>query len=254
MIGTWSCIVITGASGGIGAALARELAGPGRHLALFGRDPDRLAATADLARAQGATASLHPVDVTCAPAMAQALAELDARHPIDLLIAGAGIAAPGRETADDARAITRTNVDGLLNTVDPVIALMRARGRGQIGVVSSLAGFRALGGPPAYAASKAWARLYAEALRGQLARHGIGVSVICPGFVDTPMVDAATRARVGGLVPAPRAARIIARGLAANAARISFPTGMALRVWWLAAAPVIWTDRHLRARLRKARR
>lgn len=245
-------IVLTGASSGLGAALARDYAAPGTHLTLIGRNPERLAAVAADCRAKGASAAALILDITEAAPTEAALSAADDRHPTDLLIACAGIAAPARETPADARRITDTNVIGLLNTLHPLVPRMAARGRGQIGVVSSLAGFRALGGPAAYAASKAFARVYAEALRGRLAGQGVGVSAICPGFIDTPMIDPRTRA-TQRLVPAARAARLIRRGLAANAARISFPAAMALQVWWLAAAPVVWTDRRLRARWRAAR-
>lgn len=251
---SFESVVITGASSGLGAALARALAAPGMHLALIGRDPDRLAAVTADCRAQGAEVQPIPCDVTDAPALAAALIDWDACHPVDLLIANAGIAVPGRETPEDARRIVDTNVTGLLNTLDPLIPAMAARGRGQVGIVSSLAGFRALGGPPAYAGSKAFARLYGEALRGRLAGRGVGVSVICPGFLDTPMIDPGTRSRIGAQLVAPEhAAPVILRGLAANAGRISLPAGMARQIWWLSAAPLIWTDRHLRARWRKSR-
>ncbi len=247
------CVVITGASSGLGAALARAYAAPGIRLALLGRDTDRLAQMGAQCRDQGAQVDLHAVDVTDAAAMRTVLTTVASHGPVDLVIANAGIAAPGRETPEDERRIVDTNVTGLLNTLQPVVALMSAQGHGQIGIVSSLAGFRALGGPAAYAASKAFARLYGEALRGRLAGRGVGVTVICPGFVDTPMIDAATRQRLTAPpVPADQAARIIRRGLAANAARISFPAGMARQVWWLALAPVRWTDRTIRRRWRVA--
>ncbi len=245
-------IVLTGASSGLGAALARDYAAPGTHLTLIGRNADRLGAVAADCRTRGGTVTTLILDITDAARTEAALSAADDRHPTDLLIACAGIAA-ARETPEDARRITDTNVIGLLNTLQPLVPRMAARGRGQIGVVSSLAGFRALGGPAAYAASKAFARVYAEALRGRLAGQGVGVSAICPGFIDTPMIDPRTRA-TQRLVPAARAARLIRRGLAANAARISFPAAMAVQVWWLATAPLVWTDRRIRARWRAAQR
>jgi NADP-dependent 3-hydroxy acid dehydrogenase YdfG len=245
--------LITGAGSGLGRALAERLAEPGVTLVLTGRDAARLEHCAAACRAGGATVEALVLDVADAAAMQAALTEADCRLRFDLVIANAGIAR-GREDAAFARQTVQTNVLGVLNTVAPLIDEMAARGSGQVGIVSSLSAFRALGGPPGYAASKAWARLYGEALRGRYASRGVGVSVICPGFIDTPMVAEETRARAGPrLVSAPVAAGIILRGLDRNAARISFPRAAALEVWWLASAPVWWTDRHIRKRWRMAR-
>ncbi|MBM3601795.1 MAG: SDR family NAD(P)-dependent oxidoreductase [Alphaproteobacteria bacterium] len=240
-------ILITGASGGIGAALARGYASPGIALALGGRDGDRLARVAADCRAAGAGVDADAIDVTDRHAMAAWIAHADARAALDLVIANAGISAGagGRgESPEQTRRIFATNVDGALNTVLPAIPLMQARGRGQIAIMSSIAGFRGLPGAPAYSASKAVVRIWGEGLRGQLARDGIGVSVICPGYVRTPMT-AANRFPMPFLMDADRAARIIRRGLERNRARIAFPLPMYWAVLLLQALPPGWTDRLL---------
>lgn len=177
--------------------------------------------------------------------MANWIVETDRAHPLDLVIANAGISAgSGGAGESDAqtRAIFATNVDGVLNTVLPAIPLMGARRRGHIAVMSSLAGFRGLPSAPAYSASKATVRVWGEALRGQLAADRIGVSVICPGYVRTPMTSG-NRFPMPLLMDAARAARIIRNGLDRQRARIAFPFPLYCVVQLLQALPPAWTDR-----------
>ena len=245
-------ILITGASSGLGAALAQALAAPDVTLVLVGRNPERLNAVCETCQLKGATAVPLVLDLADQTASLARLTEADATYEFDLAIANAGVAY-GKETPELARTTTATNVLGVLSTIQAVEPGMVARGSGQIGLISSLAAFRTLGGPAAYAASKAWVRLFGEALRGRLAKKGVGVSVICPGFVDTPMVDDRTRAHFGhALMPADRAAAKIVTALAKNHARLSFPAGFSLRTWLLAALPAWWTDRKLRRAASKA--
>ncbi|PWC32494.1 SDR family NAD(P)-dependent oxidoreductase [Azospirillum sp. TSO35-2] len=246
-------IVITGASSGIGAALARLYAAPGVSLALTGRDSARLEAVATDCRATGAGVVTAVVDAADRVAMADWLRSVDARTPVDLLIANAGVSAgtgDGGETEEQARRILAVNLDGVLNSVHPLLPAMRARGRGQIALMASLAGFRGLPGAPAYCASKAAVRVYGEALRGDLAGEGIELSVICPGFVKSRMT-AVNRFPMPFLMETDAAARVIRRGLARNAARIGFPLPMVAAVWLLALLPPAWTDRLLRQAPRK---
>src|SRR5262249_2479549 len=123
----------------------------------------------------------------------------------------------------------------------PLIPRMVARRRGQLALMSSLAGFRGVAGAPAYSASKAWVRVYGEALRLDLAAHGIRVSVICPGFVRSRMT-AVNQFPMPFLMEADRAARITRRALAANRGRLAFPWPMAALVWLLNALPARVTD------------
>lgn len=225
-----SSVLITGASSGLGAGLARVLARHGATLHLSGRNAARLEEVAAGCRARGAEVHATVVDVTDRDAAARWVAASEAIRPLDLVIANAGISAGtsgGGESDDQARAIFAVNVDGVFNTVQPALPFLRARGRGQVGIVSSLAGFRGFPGAPAYCASKAAVRVWGEALRGEMAPFGIGVSVICPGFVETPMT-AVNRFPMPFLMDAERAARIMAHGLERNRGRIAFPWPMHL--------------------------
>lgn len=236
-------ILITGASSGIGAALARLYAAPGTTLALGGRDRARLDAVAGACRAAGAEALAATVDVTEADGCAAWIADAEARAPLDLVIANAGISAGtggAGEGADQTRRVFATNVDGVLNTVLPTVPLMQARGRGQIGIMASLAGFVGFPGAPAYCASKAAVRIWGEALRASLHREGIEVSVICPGYIRTPMTDA-NEFPMPFLMNVERCARIIRSGLARNRGRIAFPLPLAAAVWVIGALPLSLT-------------
>jgi len=237
-------LVITGASSGIGAALALRYAEPGVCLALTGRDAARLAAVAERCRAAGAAVTADVVDATDRDGMAAWLRGVDDRTPVDLLIANAGISAGtggGVESEAQARRILSVNIDGVLNSVYPLLPRMQDRRRGQIALMASQASFRGFPGAPAYCASKAAVRVFGEALRGDLAGEGIGVSVICPGFVKSRITDA-NGFSMPFLMEADAAARVISRGLARNAARVSFPWPVAAAVWLLALLPPGWTD------------
>ena len=220
-------IVITGATGGIGMALARIYAGPGVTLGLTGRDPDRLAAIAEICRNAGATVEILQVDIRERETLHGWLATFDANSPVDLVIANAGVTAGlgggrSRESDRDAERLADINYMGVVNTVSGLVEPMRQRGSGQIALVSSLAGLRALPDMPSYSATKAAVIAYGDSLRGWLSPFGIDVSVICPGFVTSPM-----SARHQGAKPfeisAERAAEIIREGLYRRRALIAFP-------------------------------
>ena len=245
-------ILITGASSGIGAALARRYARPGIHLALGGRDPSRLAAIAAACRQRGAYVTLRKVDVTDRLAMTDWISGVDRETPLDLVIANAGTA--GRHLPDGPeriRAIFAVNLDGVLNTIEPAEAAMVRRGSGHLALMSSVASFYGSPNSAAYCSSKAAVRLLGEGLRQPLARNGIVVSVICPGFVQTPM-NAGVRPRLPLTMSADRAAAIIERGLARGRSRIAFPfvTYMAARL--LAALPPTLASRLTARRPEKA--
>ncbi len=245
-------ILITGASSGIGEALARLYAGNGTSLALTGRDAGRLAAVAASCRSAGATVIEEVVDVTDAAAMAAFVEHAEALAPLDLVIANAGISGGtygGGESAEQVRAIMAVNVDGVLNTVLPALPRLQARRRGQIAIMSSLASFRGFPGAPAYCASKAAVRVWGEALRGDMRAHGVSVSVICPGFVVSRMT-AQNEFPMPFLLPVERAARRIAEGLARDRARIAFPFRLYFGAWVMGVLPPAWTDGWL-ARLPK---
>jgi NADP-dependent 3-hydroxy acid dehydrogenase YdfG len=247
-------ILITGASSGIGAALAKAYAGPGVYLALNGRDPARLGAIGAICRDAGAEVEEGIVDVTDRAAMEAWSTAVDKGHPLDLVIANAGISAgtaAGWEQPEQARAIFAVNLEGAFNTVLPLLPAMGRRGCGQIAVMSSLASFRGFPGAPAYCASKAAVRLWGEALRGDLWDAGIRVTVICPGYVVSPMT-ARNQFYMPLLVPVDRAAGIIKRGLAREQARIAFPWPVYFGAWLLGLLTPALTDPILRHLPKKA--
>ena len=218
-------ILITGGSSGIGEALAMHYAAPGVFLALSGRDTARLEAVAARCREQGAEVAAETVDVTDRPAMEAWMHQVDAKKPLDLVIANAGISM-GRNAsntlADIAEKSFAANVSGVFHTIHPAIDAMTARARGQIAIVASVAGLMGMPGHPVYSASKNAVRAYGEARRGTLAPHGIEVNVICPGFIESRMT-AKNDFPMPFIMTAEKAARIIVSGLARNKARIAFP-------------------------------
>ncbi|MBV9971120.1 MAG: SDR family NAD(P)-dependent oxidoreductase [Xanthobacteraceae bacterium] len=228
-------VVITGASSGIGRALARRYARDGARLGLLGRDRSRLEEACAQCRQAGVDVRTGLLDVRARDDMAAWLDDLDDAWPIDLLIANAGImvGSPGGgvvEAAEDSHRAIEINVIGVLNAVHPILPRMIARGHGQIAVMSSLAGFIPLADAPSYCASKAAVLSYGLGLRGAVEDKGIRVSVVCPGYVDTPMIAQET-----GWQPfkmsAEAAADETVRGLAANRAVIAFPSFLATVSW-----------------------
>lgn len=232
-------VLITGASSGIGEALAIAYAAPGTTLSLIGRNADRLLEVTRRCQAAGARAESTVCDVTNEEALTAWMKARDEAEPLDLVVANAGISVGTggfSENADQARRIMDVNVIGVMNTVLPAIDLMRPRRHGHIVIISSLAAFRGLAGAPAYGASKAAVRVWGEGLRPLLARDNIGVSVVCPGFVVS-RITAVNRFHMPLLMQADKAANIIRRGIAANRGRIAFPWPIAAGVWLMAALP-----------------
>lgn len=246
------CIVITGASSGLGGGLARSYAAPGRVLGLIGRDAGRLAAIGEACRGDGATVHLAALDVGDAQAVAVWLRDFITAAPVDLLIANAGISSGTRpdgrpEGAATALAVVRTNLLGVMHTVEPLLPAMLARGRGQIAVVASVAAYRGLPDSPAYCASKAGVRAYGESLRAALEPRGIRVSVIVPGFFASPMSDRFIGDKLF-LMTGEHAVARVRGGLDRQARRIVFPRRLA---WLLRVAdllPVRLGDRIIRSR------
>jgi short-subunit dehydrogenase len=181
-------------------------------------------------------------------AAADWVAAADARMPLDLVIANAGISGGtygGPESAERTRAIFAVNLDGVLNVALPIIPRMIGRGRGQIAIISSLAGYRGFPGAPAYSGSKAAVKAWGEALRADLAPRGVKVNVVMPGFIKTPMTDANGFA-MPFLMSAEKAAGIIQSGLAADRARIAFPFPTAFLAWAMSALSPLVADPILR--------
>jgi short-subunit dehydrogenase len=242
-------ILITGASSGIGRALALEYARPGVSLALIGRNKDRLAAAAASARGRGAEVEIGLLDVRDQARLALWIVERNARRPFDLAVANAGITtglAPSaiREDPQAVRAVLGANLIGVLNTVEPLIAPMCARGRGQLAFVGSMAGLRGLPYAPAYSAAKAAVHAYAESLRGRLEPRGVRVSLIIAGFVKTPLNEGIEAVKPFEVTDA-QAAKIIRRGLDRGKAVIAFPWQLYMAARLARFMPVRMVDKIL---------
>jgi len=242
-------IVITGASNGIGKALARDYAAPGIALALTGRDQDRLGAVAEECRARGAEVVASPIDVTDRAALAAWLTAFDDAHPVDLVLANAGVSIDQtRSSLDDFSFIRKTmdiNFGGVLNTVEPLIERLVARKHGQIGLVSSLASYIGLPYSASYNASKAAVRVWGESIRFVLKPDNVGVSVVLPGFVVSALAGDDPPFPRPFLMSAERASGIIRKGLALNKARVAFPLGTTAMMWFGNAIPAAWAQRLL---------
>jgi len=222
-------VFITGASSGIGAALAAHYAAAGSALGLVGRRADALSA---LAGRLGAPAATYAADVADPAAMRAAAADFIARHGVpDIVIANAGVSSGTLGSAPEdlpvLERILRTNVVGLAATLAPFVAPMRKRGGGILAGIASVAGFRGLPGAGAYSASKAAAIAWLESLRVELAGSGVAVVTVCPGYIDTPMTRV-NRYRMPFLLDADEAARRIARAIEARRAFVVVPWQMAL--------------------------
>lgn len=220
-------ILITGASSGIGRALATSYAQRGTTLILIGRDAQRLAESAAECRALGATVEAAAIDVRNIETLRAFILSMDDRHSIDLVIANAGVSAvlsQGEiiESPETTTSIFEINVFGVVNVVQAIAPRMCARGKGQIALMGSMAALRGLPYAPAYCATKSAVHLYAESLRPSLGKHGVSVALIIPGFVHTPF-----NARLSSPKPlafsAGRAAAIIRRGLQEGKREIVFP-------------------------------
>ncbi len=227
--------LITGASTGIGLALARELARRGWRVALAARRTDLLDEAVAQLTAAGHTAMAVTCDVANAEAVRAAVAQVEAAWgPIDMAVANAGLGDPKPVTEmrlADAEYILRVNFLGMLHLFDAVRPSMLARKSGQFVGVASLAGLRGLPMSAIYSASKAAMQAFLEAARVELKPHGITVTTVNPGFVKTPLTDRNTVSKPF-MISAERAAVIVADGLLRGAREVNFPepTATAMRL------------------------
>jgi short-subunit dehydrogenase len=232
-------IWVTGASSGIGAALARELADRGASVAISARNADRLREVA------GGRMHVEPLDVTDrAATVAAGAAVRKALGGLDAAVLNAGTWSRFRPEHWDSEAFAdqlQTNLMGTVHALEAVVPTMIAEGRGRIVGTASVAGYRGLPGAEAYGATKAALLNLLEALRGSLGPHGIVVQSVAPGFVRTPMTDRNTFP-MPFMVSPEEAARAIADGMAKDKAEIVFPLPMMLVMKLARLVPVrAWT-------------
>lgn len=237
-------VFITGASTGIGAALARHYAGPESEIGLIARRRDLLEQLA--ASLPGRTA-LYAADITDTAALAAAAQDFLARFGApDLVIANAGVSVGTRgdelQDVDKLRRVLDVNVAGLAATLAAFAPAMRAAGSGTLCGIASVAGLRGIPGAGAYSASKAAAISWLESLRTELAGSGVAVVTICPGYIDTPMTKV-NKYRMPFLISADDAAGRFARAIESRRRLAVIPWQMAIVSTLLRAMPAWLYDR-----------
>ena len=249
-----SIVWITGASSGIGRALALRLAGQGYRVAATARRADALAS---LVEAGGGRIMAYPGDATDATRMAEIVAAIEQEAPIALAVLAAGVYRLAEEragfAASEVWATVEANLGGTVRCLDPLLKAMLSRGRGQIAIVASLAGYGGVPGSLAYGAAKAAMIAMAEALRLTYARRGLTIQVVNPGFVATAMT-ARNPYPMPFMMSAEQAAAVIQAGLRHGGFEISFPRRL---VWPMKAAFLLpyalwfplmaWATRRVRA-------
>ncbi len=236
-------ILITGATGEIGGALARLYASSNVFLTLTGRKEEVLKSLKLECEEKGATVAIKSLDVRKTDELRTWAKDLarNEENPIDLLIACAGLntdigADLKGESFDNAQALVEVNLLSTIALIDAILPSMRKIGKGHIAILSSLASYYGLVYTPTYCATKAALRSYGNSLRAWLKPEGIKVSVILPGYVDSPMCRAMPGPKPF-LMNADNAAKIIQKGIAKNRARISFPFPLNLGIWLLSFLP-----------------
>lgn len=222
-------VFITGASSGIGAALARLYAAQGAQLGLTGRNRERLD---EVVSSLPGNSTAYVLDVRDAPALHQAALDFIEKFGTpDIVIANAGVSrgtiTEFEEDLPAFRAIMDTNVLGLVHTFQPFITAMKNQGHGSLTGIASVAGLRGLPGAGAYSASKAAAIAYLESLRVELAGSGISVTTLCPGYIKTPMTDV-NNYPMPFMLDADTAACIMARAIEKRRRYVILPWQMAL--------------------------
>ena len=242
---------ITGASSGIGAALARRLARDGRDVAVSARNADALAR---LAAEGGGRIHAFALDVTDAEACAATLDAIEAAHgAIDLAVLNAGTHRPTplRDfTVEAVRGLVETNLMGVVNCLAPALARMHRRRAGHVAVVASVAGYGGLPSASAYGATKAALINMTEALRPECGAAGIKLQLVCPGFVKTPLTDK-NAFPMPFLMPVERAIDRFVAGLASNRFEITFPAHFAFLLKLVNALPYGLYFRLLRRETRR---
>jgi len=222
--------ILTGASSGIGHALAKELARGGFKVGLLARRREPLEQLAAEIKQAGGAADFETADVTDRPGLLAAIHRLtDRLGPADLLVANAGAGVPTDiepMNVPEVEQMIRVNQFGVIYAIEAVLPDMLKRKSGHLAAVSSLAAYKGFPGQAGYCSSKAAVKMYMDSLRIQLRSRGIAVTTICPGFVKTPMT-AAHKFPMPFLMEPDEAARRVARALRRKKKVFNFPWPMA---------------------------
>jgi short-subunit dehydrogenase len=221
-----SCVWLTGASSGIGEALAYELARRGALVALTARRGEVLDKIVQCIRSAGGKAWSFPGDVTNLEQMKELVNEIERTvAPVTIAIPNAGthvFTKPEEFNSNEYLELMQLNFGGMLYCIEAVLPRMLQRGQGQIAPVASLAGYRGLPRAAAYGASKSAMIHFLESIRFHLKTKGLVISIVNPGFVKTPLTDK-NDFYMPFLVDSERAARIICDGVEKNKREIAFP-------------------------------
>lgn len=233
-------ILITGANGALGSALAKYYAQPNTILILQTRQESTLDEIVKICLAQGASVEKVILDLINHAELREWLSSYDESSIPDLVIANAGVSINNTknngENWSEINNLIEVNIKSTFALVNAVIPHMRKRGSGQIVLISSLAAYFGLPVTPSYSASKAAIKAYGEALRGWLSREGIKVNVVMPGDFKSKMCDT-SHAPQKFLMSPQTTAKKIAMGIKRNKARISFPFLLSIGAWLLAVLP-----------------
>ena len=233
-------VFITGASSGIGEALARQYGRTGYELGLLARRADLLQSIAEDLRGRGALVHVYVADVTDAQAARNAVQDFVARSGgADRVIANAGMGIRDSLSDGDSESVARlmhVNVIGVTNVIVPFLPVLLRQDSGTLVAVGSVAGFRGLPGRAAYSASKAAIRTFMDALRMQLAGTKVHAMTLCPGFVRTPMTARLDR-ELPFLLEVEEAASLMMRAIEARKNTYTLPWQMNLLRPVLSTAP-----------------
>lgn len=236
-------ILITGASSGIGEALARYYAVTGASaMFLCGRNRERLETVKKACERYNIKVYAEVIDITDRQKTADWITRCEKIAPLNIVYANAGVATL-KETPENIYNTFNTNIFGVLNTLIPVVEIFKNRRdkHKTIVITSSIAGYHGLPSCPSYSASKACVKAYGEALRSELRQSNIQVSVICPGFVKSRITDQNT-CPMPFFMSAEKAAKIIAQKVEKNVGLIAFPWPMRLAAWFMSILPNCVSD------------